>query len=66
VPSDARPSAAKIHDLEMLAFTSGRERTAAEYRALFRNAGLRLSRIVGTGMPVSILEAVPVRRPPHR
>jgi hypothetical protein len=57
VPADTRPAAAKIHDLEMLVFTSGRERTAAEYRALLRAAGLRLRRVVATGTAVSLIEA---------
>ena len=30
------PAVAQVHDLEMLVFTDGRERTAAEYRALLR------------------------------
>ena len=63
VPTDARPAAAKIHDLEMLVFTSGRERTAAEYRGLLAAAGLRLRRIVATGTAVSLVEAVRVRHP---
>ena len=63
VPADTRPAAAKISDLEMLVFTSGRERTAGEYRALLAAAGLRLRRIVATGTPVSLMEAVRVRRP---
>ena len=63
VSADARPAAAKIHDLEMLVFTSGRERTAAEYRALLAAAGLRLRRIVATRTAVSLVEAVRVRYP---
>ena len=65
VPTDTRPAAAKIHDLEMLVFTSGRDRTAAEYRALLRATGLRLRRIVATRTAVSLMEAVRIRRPPH-
>jgi SAM-dependent methyltransferase len=63
VPTDTRPSRAKTHDLEMLVFTPGRERTAEEYRALFRAAGLRLRRIVSTGTVVSLIEAVRPRNP---
>ena len=54
----ARP--AQVHDLEMLVFTDGRERTAAEYRALLRASGFRLRRIVATAGGASVLEAVPV------
>jgi len=45
-------------DLNMLVLPGGRERTEAEYSALFDAAGLRLSRVVHTGGRVSILEAV--------
>ena len=65
VPRSARPSPARIHDLEMLVFTpGGRERTAAEYRTLLSAAGLRVRRTVTTGTPVSFIEAAPspVRR----
>ncbi|MGH3787659.1 MAG: methyltransferase [Pseudonocardiaceae bacterium] len=56
----ASPSVAKLVDLEMLVMTAGgRQRTEAEYRALFGRAGLRLTRVVpGTGK-VSLVEAVP-------
>ena len=35
----------------------GRERTEAEYRALFAQAGLKLDRIVATPSPVAVIEA---------
>jgi hypothetical protein len=56
-----RPEAtmAKIIDLEMLVMThGGRERTAEEFAALLARAGLKLSRIVPTESPVSVVEAV--------
>jgi hypothetical protein len=60
VPRRARPSPARVHDLEMLVFTpGGRERTAAEYRTLLSAAGLRVRRTVTTGTPVSFIEATP-------
>jgi hypothetical protein len=43
----------------MLVFTEGRERTAAEYRALLGAAGFRVRRIATAGGGVSVLEAVP-------
>lgn len=49
----------RITDLEMLAMLSGRERTRAEFAALLERAGLRLNRVIATGAPESILEAVP-------
>ena len=49
-------SSIKSGDLEMLVLTHGRERTEAEFRALFATAGLRLARIVPTASEVSILE----------
>ena len=39
---------------------SGRERTAAEYDALFRAADFRLARVVPTLPGPSVVEAVPV------
>jgi O-methyltransferase domain len=45
VPEGPAPSFAKVMDLEMLILTgSGRERTALEYRALFRRAGFGVRR----------------------
>lgn len=51
-------SSAKLHDLEMLVFMGGgRERTRAEYRALFEAAGLEPGRIVATPTSASVLTA---------
>jgi hypothetical protein len=52
------PGLAKWIDLEMLAMAGGRERTEAEYAALFAQAGLRLSRVIRTGSPFCVIEAV--------
>ena len=60
-PDDGRATPAQIHDLEMLVFTDGRERTVAEYRALLRGSGFRLTRIAPAAGGASVLEAVPVR-----
>jgi hypothetical protein len=51
------PHFAKWLDIEMLALPSGRERTAEEFDALFSRAGLRLSLVVPTKSPVSVVEA---------
>jgi hypothetical protein len=49
---------AKVLDIEMLVAPGGKERTASEYTELFANAGLRLTRIVPTKSPYSVIEAV--------
>jgi hypothetical protein len=52
------PDFSKIMDLEMLVSPGGVERTAEEYGALLAQAGFRLTRIVPTASPYSIVEAV--------
>jgi hypothetical protein len=49
----------KILDLNMLAMSSGRERTRAEFCTLLTAAGFRMSRIIATMAPQSLIEAVP-------
>jgi len=58
VPEGDEPHYSKLLDLEMLASPGGVERTAEEYAELFRQAGLRLTRIIPTRSPFSIVEAV--------
>ena len=58
VPEGNGPHYSKVLDLEMLTSPGGIERTAEEYAALLASAGLRLSRIVPTRSPFSIVEAV--------
>ena len=48
----------KLLDIEMLVSPGGKERTAAEYEELLSRAGLRLTRIVPTKSPYSVIEAV--------
>jgi hypothetical protein len=43
----------------MLVMTGGRERTAKEYEALLARGGFKLSRIVPTASPFSVIEARP-------
>ena len=45
-----------LGDLNMLLWTGGRERTAAEYRALLASGGFTLARIVPTATQLSIIE----------
>jgi len=59
MPSGNDPSPAKTFDILMLLNQpGGRIRTAEEFRELFNRAGLRLSRVVPTASPNSILEGV--------
>ncbi len=53
----AEPDFAKFLDIEMLALPGGRERSEPEFRALLAGAGLRLTRVVPTTAPMSVLEA---------
>ena len=58
VPEGNDPHFAKLMDLEMLVSPGGVERTADEYRQILRESGLRLTRIITTKSPYSIIEAV--------
>ena len=59
VPAKNVPHYGKYLDLEMLVLTPrGRERTKAEFAKLLRSAGFRLSRVIATKGPMSIVEAV--------
>jgi len=59
VPPSNMPHYGKLLDLEMLVLTPrGRERTKAEFAKLLRGAGFRLSRVIKTESPLSIIEAV--------
>jgi hypothetical protein len=58
VPDGSEPSFSKLLDLNMLVMTGGRERTAGEFLDLLSEAGLKLSRIIPTASPLSIIEAV--------
>jgi len=59
VPDTDARSFSKLLDLNMLAMTGGRERTKAEFRALLDAAGYKLTRIIPTMAPQSIIESVP-------
>jgi hypothetical protein len=59
VPSGNAPHCGKLLDLEMLVLTPrGRERTKSEFVTLLRGAGFRLSRVIASESPLSIVEAV--------
>jgi hypothetical protein len=59
---DASPDARGIaaNDCNMLVNTGGRQRSEAEFRALYEAAGFRLTRIVPTPTRVSVIEGSPV------
>ena len=57
LPPGDEPHMGKMIDLTMLGMLTGRERTADEYRHLFREAGFRLEKITPTPTPLSIIEA---------
>jgi hypothetical protein len=58
VPAGERASFSKVLDLNMLVMNGGGERTTEEFRELFDAAGLKLTRIIPTLSPLSVLEAV--------
>ena len=58
IPTGNEPFGGKFLDLVMLLIPGGKERTEAEYEALFGKAGFELKRVIPTRTEVSILEAV--------
>lgn len=59
LPPGEEPFFGKWLDLHMLVMAGGRERTAAEYDALFHAAGFRLARVLLTPPGPSVVEAIP-------
>lgn len=49
----------KFLDIEMLMLPGGRERTEQEFKELLQKAGFKLTRVVRTQAPTTIIEAVP-------
>jgi hypothetical protein len=60
VPAGNEPHFSKFIDLNMLVMTGGRERTEEEFRALYEASGFRLTRVVATESPFSVIEGVKV------
>ncbi|BBY18342.1 hydroxyneurosporene-O-methyltransferase [Mycolicibacterium litorale] len=56
IPEHPRAFIGNWTDLEMLMATAARERTEAEYRKLFEQAGFQLTRVVPTVAPISLIE----------
>jgi len=59
VLSEKRPSFRdSLMDVQMMVVCGGKERTEAEFRALFSKAGLKLNRLIATRSEVSIIEGL--------
>ncbi len=56
IPPGNAPSPGKFLDVNMLVMTGGRERTEAEFRALYKAAGFELTRIVPAHPSAAIIE----------
>jgi hypothetical protein len=56
VPSGNEFHFSKFIDLNMLIMTGGRERTEEEFRELYQAAGFKLTRLVPTESPFSVIE----------
>jgi hypothetical protein len=59
VPETNSASFSKLLDINMMVMTSGRERTQSEFRDLLDGADFRVSRVIPTMAPQSIIEAIP-------
>ena len=59
IPENNSKHFGKILDLNMMAMSSGRERTRTEFCNLLTAGGFRMSRIIATMAPQSLIEAVP-------
>jgi hypothetical protein len=60
VPNDPKPSWIKMLDIFMLALLNGKERTLAEFEALFAASGFRLDKVTDAGFGMSVLEATAI------
>ncbi|MDX2301641.1 MAG: methyltransferase [Microscillaceae bacterium] len=60
VPKGNEPSLSKLLDLQMLAVLPGCERTEDEYSTLFSKASFKLTNIIPTMSPYSVIEGVAI------
>lgn len=60
VPENNEPSLAKMMDILMMVMEGGKERTGKEYKRLLEAADLKLTRIIPTKSPFSLVEAEPL------
>jgi len=59
IPPGNEPHAGKIMDFVMLTALGGQERTKEQYEDLLQEAGFRLSAVVQTASPMSVIEGSP-------
>ncbi len=59
VPEGDAPCFSKLLDVNMLVMTRGKERTRSEFNAVFDAAGYKLTRVVRTVAPQSVIEGIP-------
>jgi len=59
LPLSDDPAFGSLLDLNVLVMSGGRERTRDEYCSLLEKSGFRLTQVIPTLAPVSILEAIP-------
>jgi hypothetical protein len=59
LPAGNTPHPAKVMDILMMVFATGRERTQHEFAALLAQAGLRLDAVRASASTLSVVEAVP-------
>ena len=57
VPENNEPGFPQLMDMNMLVMTGGMERNESEYRRLLGRAGFRITRVLATGSPFSVIEA---------
>jgi hypothetical protein len=58
IDASAEHWGAAANDVNMLVATGGRQRSESEFRALYKSAGFKLTRIVPTAARVSVIEGV--------
>lgn len=56
IPRGNEPHPRKLMDIQMLAVAGGRERTEAEWRKIFSDAGFALTRVIPTAAVINIIE----------
>ena len=57
---DNAPDYSKVLDINILALMGGRVRTKTEYGQIFEASGLKLTRVISTASPFSMIEAKPI------
>ncbi len=60
IPKGNEPSFGKLVDISMLTLSGGLERSESEFGMIFERAGFKITNIIPTMCPLSIIEAMPV------